>query len=298
VIEIPEVIRNKARLAGQLAWLDDLPAIVSELEVRWHVRAGLAFADATEAFVCAAVRANGSDAVIKILMPDDNGITNEAATLRFAAGRGCVELYDDEPIHRAMLLERLGRPLADLGVPIDRRHAIMADAAAQVWRPAHDAGLPTGADKAKLLAESIVQLWEELDRPCSGRVIEQALRCAARRRVAHDSERAVLVHGDVHQWNVLRAGDTFKLIDPDALLAEPEYDLGIIMREDPVELMDGDPDDRAHRLAWESGLDVIAIREWGIVERVSAGLWCIGNGLHTAGRQRLDAAEYVAIGSP
>jgi hypothetical protein len=29
------------------------------------------------------------------------------------------------------------------------------------------------------------------------------------------------------------ADDDFKLVDPDGLLAEPEYDLGIVMREDP-----------------------------------------------------------------
>jgi streptomycin 6-kinase len=43
----------------------------------------------------------------------------------------------------------------------------------------------------------------------------------------------VLVHGDVHQWNALQAGAGLKLVDPDGLLADAEYDLGIIMREDP-----------------------------------------------------------------
>ena len=69
------------------------------------------------------------------------------------------------------------------------------------------------------------------------RAINYALACAARRIEAHDDERAVLVHGDVHQWNALEAGDGFKLVDPDGLLAEAEYDLGVLMREDPVELL-------------------------------------------------------------
>ena len=104
-----------------------------------------------------------------------------------------------------------------------------------------------------------------------------------------------MVHGDVHQWNVLQAGSTgFKLVDPDGLLAEPEYDLGIIMREDPLELMGGDPDDRAHWLARRTGLDATAIREWGIVERVSTGLLCEKIDLQPVGRQMLEAAEFVA----
>jgi streptomycin 6-kinase len=39
-----------------------------------------------------------------------------------------------------------------------------------------------------------------------GRSLHQlALACAARRIDAHDDERAVIVHGDVHQWNALEA---------------------------------------------------------------------------------------------
>jgi streptomycin 6-kinase len=60
---------------------------------------------------------------------------------------------------------------------------------------------------------------------------------------AHDDERAVLVHGDVHEWNALQApGGGFKLVDPDGLVAEPEYDLGVLMREDR-----GPPDARRRR---------------------------------------------------
>ena len=76
----------------------------------------------------------------------------------------------------------------------------------------------------------------------------------------------------MHEWNALSAGEGFKLVDPDGLLAEPEYDLGIIMREDPLELLRGDPRDRAEMLARRTGLDAEAIWEWGVVERVSTGL--------------------------
>jgi streptomycin 6-kinase len=118
--------------------------------------------------------------------------------------------------------------------------------------------------------------------------------CAARRAAAHDDERAVLVHGDVHQWNTLEAGGGFTLVDPDGLLAEPEYDLGVIMREDPVELLRGDPCERARRLAARTGLDPTAIWEWGVVERVSTGLICTMIGLQPTGHQMLAAADRIA----
>src|SRR5439155_8960831 len=49
---------------------------------------------------------------------------------------------------------------------------------------------------------------------------------------------------------------------PDGLIAEAEYDLGILMREDPRELLEGDPRSRARWLARRSGLDATAIWEW------------------------------------
>ena len=105
---------------------------------------------------------------------------------------------------------------------------LLCATAKRVWRPASDCGLPTGADKARWLANSIVTLWEELDRPCSEKTIQNAPACARRREQAHRDERSVLVHGDVHQLNALESGDGFKLVDPDGLLAEAEYDLGVL----------------------------------------------------------------------
>ena len=106
----------------------------------------------------------------------------------------------------------------------------------------------------------------------------------------------MLVHGDVHQWNTLRTldGDGYKLVDPDGLLAEAEYDLGIVMREDPLELMAGDPFERAAGLAARTGLDATAIWEWGVVERVSTGLLGRRVGLQPVADQMLAAADAIA----
>jgi streptomycin 6-kinase len=104
----------------------------------------------------------------------------------------------------------------------------------------------------------------------------------------------VLVHGDIHPWNALQAPGGFKLIDPDGLLAEPAYDLGVVMRTDLAGSTAGDPWHRARRLAELSGLDPTAIWEWSVVERVSTGLACMSIGL-PAGRDLLAAADRIAL---
>ena len=124
--------------------------------------------------------------------------------------------------------------------------------------------------------------------------MEHALECASRRIAAHSDETAALVHGDVHQWNCLVADNGFKLIDPDGLLADPAYDLGVLMREDPVELMIEGPHARASWLAQRTGVDATAIWEWGVVERVSTGLTAASIDLQPIAAQMLEAADRIA----
>jgi streptomycin 6-kinase len=296
---VPPVVRNKAKAVGAERWLADLPALVSDLEEEWSITVGRAYPDATEAFVAEAALADGTPAVLKLIMPrGDDVARHEATVLRVAGGEGCVRLLGDDVERGALLLERLGPALSQLNFPMAERHRILCATAARVWRPAVDSGLPTGADKGRRLVEFITQTWGELDRPCSEHAVDHAGACAARRIAAHDDERAVLVHGDVHQWNALQSTDGagFKLVDPDGLLAEAEYDLGVLLREDPLELLAGDPHARAAELAGWTGLDATAIWEWGVVERVSTGLLCTKIGLQPVGREMLVVADRVAKG--
>jgi streptomycin 6-kinase len=294
VEDIPDIVRRRALAAGAGGWLEALPALIADLEREWCIRVGRVLTGGTEAFVAEATANDGSVAVLKLLVPTaGDAAGNEITALRLARGEGCAELFRDDSARGAMLLERLGAPLHDLGLPLANRHEILCSAAEKLWRPAPGCGLPTGAEKGRWLVDFIGDLWAELDRPCSQRAVDHALSCAARRIAAHDDERAVLVHGDIHEWNALQAGDGFKLVDPDGLLAEAEYDMGILMREDPAELLRGDPRERARWLARRTGLDAAAIWEWGVVERVSTGLLCTRLDAQPAGRQMLEVADRV-----
>jgi streptomycin 6-kinase len=295
VVEVPRVVRAKAEAAGAGVWLRGLPDLVASLESEWGIRVGDAFEDATEAFVACATLDDGTAAVLKLVVPRRSAdADHEIIVLRHCAGEGCVSLLRDDIGRGALLLERLGPSLRDLGLPVDERHEILCATARRVWRPAGDLGLPTGAEKARWLASWIERAWESLGRPCREDAVVYALHCARVREQAYHPERAVLVHGDVHQWNALRAGPGFKLVDPDGLMAEPEYDLGIVMREDPTELMAGDPWARADRLAALTGTDPTAVWEWGVVERVSTGLLGVQVGLQPVAGQMLRAAERLA----
>jgi streptomycin 6-kinase len=295
MIRVPDVVRNKAHAVGAEDWLHSLPELIRDLETRWSIEVGPPIEGGTESYVAEAVGEDGSELVLKLLIPcEGNAASNEIKVLSIANGKGCVELLRSDESLGALVMERLGPPLHALALPIGERHEILCAALEQLWRPAPDSGLPTGAEKGDWLIQFILEMWEKLNNPCSERVIKHAVRCATKRIACHDSERAVLVHGDVHQWNALQSSDGFKLVDPDGLLAEAEYDLGILMREDPIELLTGDPHERARWLARRCNLDVAAIWEWGVVERVSTGLLCTQVELQPAGRDMMIAAEHIA----
>ena len=180
--DVPDLVRNNARAAGADAWLASLPILVADLEREWSIAVGRPYTDGTEAFVAEATLEDGTEAVLKLLVPRTAGVaSHEITALRLADGDGCARLLRDDAGRGALLLERLGGSLYDLGLPILQRHEILCALAIRVWRPAAGCGLPTGAEKARWLVEYIQRTWEELGRPCSEQAVEYALACAARR---------------------------------------------------------------------------------------------------------------------
>ena len=174
MIDVPAVVRNKARAVGAEDWLERLPTLVSSLEADWSIAVGHPYEGGTEAFVADATRADGTPAVLKVLVPGTaNNPSDEAAVLRLVGGDGCPVLYRYDPDEGALLMERLGRPVYELGLPLARRLEILCATAERIWRPAPDCGLPAGADKARWLADFIVTSWEELDRPCSEKAVDR-----------------------------------------------------------------------------------------------------------------------------
>jgi streptomycin 6-kinase len=298
-LSIPDEVLNKARIHGAQAWIDGLPDLIASLERDWSIRVGRSFRGGTEAYVAEAELADGTQAVLKLLVPRaDNDPESEIAAYEIAGGEGLARLYRHDASRCALLLERLGRPLASAGLSLEQRHDVFCGLLKQMWRPVRGARFMTGAEKGRWLVRFIQEKWELLGRPLPERVVAHALACAERRVAAHDDSRAMLVHGDLHDLNVLEAADgTWKAIDPDGLAAEPEYDLGILMREDSTAL-EGDGHARARALAARTGLDADAIWEWGVVERVSSGLLCTQLGLEPIGREMLAAAVRVSYANP
>jgi streptomycin 6-kinase len=283
-LDVPELVRQRAASNGSAGqrWLDDLPELVASLAEQWDLVLGESFRGGTASFVAAATDQSGRACVLKIAMPLDmderDSFHRSVLVHQLAGGRGCALLYEYDDSAPAMLLERLGRNLAELDLPLSQVLETIATTLRTFWRPVGDVGgLPTAVDKARWLADYIATSWGELGRPCGHQVVDRALAYCDERAGAFDPSQAILVHGDAHGWNTVEAGaGTFKFVDPEGLRSEAAHDLGVPMREYNAPLLEGDTQrlvwKRAEMLAELCDVDADAVWQWGFIERVSTGL--------------------------
>ncbi len=300
-VDLPEAVTLRARSHGDhgARWLQALPGLVDEVERRWRITIDDVLDGGSAAYVATATTAGGDPVVVKIAFPDeldDGAFRQSVRAYELAAGRGCATLLAHDAELSAILLERLGRSLASLGLPTERQVEIICATVRQMWAPV-PAGtrLPTGAAKARWLSDFIATTWEALGRPCSARAVDTALGFAGERAAAFDRESAVLVHGDAHELNTLEDGQgAFKLVDPEGLISEPAHDLAVPMRGLNADLLAGDARrlglERARFVAGLTGVDETAIWQWGFVERVSSGLYIMSLGL-SGGEEFLAVAD-------
>jgi streptomycin 6-kinase len=279
---IPEKVRRKAVSMGDSgrAWLDDLPRQIAELESRWSISVGQPARRGTEAYVVEARTSDGLDVILKIVMPGIDPTRQELRMLRAANGTGYARLLRDDEVDNVMLIEKLGPQLHEFHFPEDRRIRIICATLREAWMPNPTGqAFASGADRAIELSRTIEQHWSPRDTRCSERAVELALSYAERRRRAFDPARSVLVHGDAHEWNTLRApgGLTgFRFIDPDGAVAERAFDLAIPMREWGSVLPAGDllqlGRHRCDLLSRSAGVEHQPIWEWSLIQCVSNGL--------------------------
>lgn len=306
-ISVPDSVRQKIAILGTEGsrWLAGLNDLIGDLEQEWQMTVETTLAGGSEAYVARARTRDGAKVILKVAIPESEGNTilaHEITALTLADGQGYVRLLRSDSDRRALLMEQLGVPLKDLGYSSNAQINIICATLSESWRrvlPEHQ--LPSGASSAQWFARFITRLWEELSRPCSQGTLDRALTFVQQRARAFDPATAVLIHGDAHNGNTLqtlstnsRPSGSFKLIDPDGLLAEPAYDLGVLMREWLDELID-EPvrlgRERCVYLGHLTGADTQAIWQWGFLQCVATGLLLLKVGQEQPGSQMLKVAE-------
>jgi streptomycin 6-kinase len=239
MIEVPEAFaRSTVEREGEpgAAWLAELPGVVDKLLGRWGCEPdGEVMHGDVGVIVPVRRRAEGT-AVLKVSFPHPGNVHEPDA---FAAwgGRGAVLLHERDDERFAMLLERVrtstlaevqdGDEVVTVAGRISRRLAIPAPP-----------GLPRLREQADAWEEQLREDAAELTHTLQGRVVDAAL---ATVRELGRAQPDVLIHGDLHAGNILRADrEPWLAVDPKGYVGDPAYDAGTLLRSRALTLLEAD----------------------------------------------------------
>jgi len=239
--------------------LDALVHVAGEAAAEWEVELGEPFALSRYSYVAPA----GDDAVLKVTPPEDDESDHEADALELWGGRGAVRLLRRDRGRRALLLER-ARPGTDLSsLPDDEATAIAVAVGLRLWRPA---GIPF-----RWIGDHIPRWLDRAER--SDQEGRELVPLARKLHASLVVGREVLIHGDFHHHNILRAGERFLAIDAKAMLGEPEYDVPSFLRN-PRGLgyrMELRTTERRIAAFAAAGLDEDRMRKWAVIRCACLG---------------------------
>ena len=276
----PAFRQRVARVAGKAgeAWLDSLPRLVANFAERWRIAVLPAFEPMSYNYVAPAVRSDGSSAVLKALLPDSERET-EPAMLNLCDGGGMVRLLEHDPEAGVMLLERVepGTPLLELDDD-DEATRIAARVMRRFWRPVPESHpFPSVAD-----------WFEGFGRhrransggtgPLPRDLFERAEALAP--HLVASSAAPVVLHGDLHHWNILAAErEPWLAIDPKGVIGEPAYEVGAWLRN-PMPNIPATPvlERRVAIFAEELGFERQRLVAWGAAQAVLSAIWSAENG--------------------
>jgi streptomycin 6-kinase len=277
---LPEAFSNRIeRTFGQpgKTWLENFPALLDQLARRWSLSLERHLPALRYNYVAPARQHDGNPVVLKLGVPNPE-LTAEIAALRHFDGRGAVRLIDADPESGALLLERIqpGSPVLDLNDD-ERATSIAASVIRQLHRPAPEQSqFPCVADWGRGLAR-LRSTFNGGSGPFPRDLVERAE--WSLRNLAGSESRSVLLHADLHHWNILASRRSDWLaIDPKGLIGEPEYEAGAWLRNPITKLLEY-PDTRQTILRRLDqfvdllGFDRERMTAWSLYQAVLAAWW-------------------------
>ncbi|MFJ9213417.1 aminoglycoside phosphotransferase family protein [Streptomyces sp. NPDC102264] len=282
------------------AWLAELPGVVDALLERWGC---VPDGDVTHGGVGVIVpvrRRTEGTAVLKVSFPHPGNVHEPDAFVAWG-GRGAVLLHERDDVDFAMLLERVHMSTLAEVEDDDEVVTVAARISRRLAVPAPP-GLPRLREQADAWEKELRKDAEELAQTMPRHVVDAA---TATVRELGSIQPDVLVHGDLHARNILRADrEPWLAVDPKGYAGDPAYDGGTLLKSRALALLAADDLGKAaHRIldifAEAAELDRARVQRWAQFHAVQAAFWGRRHGFRMArGGSRLDGltefAEHLA----
>lgn len=210
------------------AWLGELPHLLATFARGWELEILPPFSGLSFNYVAPAVRADGSPAVFKVGVPEEEARTG-IAFLRLCNGDGAVRLLEADAEHCALLMERAvpGIPLTRLDDD-DEATGIAAELMRALWRPVPAPhGFITVARRLRAFAR-VRELHGGGAGPLPEGMLARAEGLAVDLLASAPCER--VLHGDLHHDNIVAARRApWLAIDAKGVVGDPGYETGALM---------------------------------------------------------------------
>jgi streptomycin 6-kinase len=296
-VAIPAGLLSQRELGADWGrWLDRLPRLTSDLLDEWHLTPTGEALHGFGSIVVPVDDADGRPAGLKVSFDGDEESLHEGLALQKWGGRGAVRLARADPHRRALLLDWLPGP--DLG---DAWDVEACEVVGGLYGQLHVPALPQLATLASYVERWLREL-DELGRdlPVPRRYVEQALSLGP--DLLADDRPHVVVHGDLHYFNVLAAASgEWLAIDPKPMAGDPHYEPAPMLWNRMDELSGpgavGSVRDglrrRFHALVDAGGLDEHRARDWVVVRMVLNAGWAVQDARRAGRAPRPDEQDWI-----
>lgn len=290
VVKIPEEFaRGMRKRAGQVGqdWIAGLPALVDELLDRWSCSPSGPPRHGQVGLVIPVRAADRAPAVLKVSFPHPGNV-HEPDALTAWNGSGAVMLHERDDARFAMLLEQTSPETLASVTDTGQAVAFAGRLARRLAVPA-PSGLPRLRDHAEQWHQD---LCAQLARSPDLLPHKEADAALATFRELGPDQPDTLVHGDLHDSNILRAGrEPWLAIDPKGHVGDLAHDALTLLRTRPDDLRAAaDPETALLRrliiFTEAAETDPDRTRRWTQARAAQAAIW---------GRLRGDPAWLIQL---
>lgn len=273
-------------------WWQHLPQFLENLARTQGLTLLTPFEHLSFNYVLPVLGSRGEEWVLKVSVPHDE-FSREINALKHFNGRGSVRLIAANSEEGWMLMERLlpGTRLVDV---LDEQQAIpiAVSVMQHLWAPVTEPQL-------FIPLEEWLRSLEKLNTQESlQQLVKKKLRdfviSRAKELLSNQGE-PVLLHGDLHHYNILQHKSEWLAIDPKGIIGEREFEIGAFLRnpfcvvEDPLETKE-----LARNLDWVIDLTAFnreRVLSWCIIQAILCVCWYAEDAMLEKARQLTAYAE-------
>lgn len=273
-------------------WWQHLPQFLENLARTQELTLLTPFEHLSFNYVLPVLGSRGEEWVLKVSVPHDE-FSREINALKHLNGRGSVRLIAANSEEGWMLMERMlpGTRLVDV---LDEQQAIpiAVSVMQHLWAPVTEPQL-------FIPLEEWIRSLEKLNTQESlQQLVKKKLRdfviSRAKELLSNQGE-PVLLHGDLHHYNILQHQSEWLAIDPKGIIGEREFEIGAFLRnplcvvEDPLETQE-----LARNLDWVIDLTSFnreRVLSWCIVQAILCVCWYVEDAMLEKARQLTAYAE-------